>query len=174
MTRLLFVEQQKAGEHVDSVAAQLKDGKVPVEIVPDNPKIIKERYAKSLPPIPAPPAAPEDPHGVEGWKGIKVGGWLGSSKKDVKDDKPPAPPTEEVAAMSVDDTKKSPAVPMERRKQLFPENSRRGLAPGDKSDRKLKPTNSGSGSRRSLGLFKKKSSKGKNVGGGSGSGSGSE
>jgi len=76
MTRLLFVEKSK----VNSLKA--KSGQDPVLIVMDNPKILKERAAKSLPAVPFPPAAPESPVPVEGWRGVKVGGWisLGSKK----------------------------------------------------------------------------------------------
>jgi hypothetical protein len=66
MTRLLFMEKDK----VNSLKA--RSDKANVEIVVDNPRILPETKARSLPPIPCPPAAPASPVAVEGWKGMEI------------------------------------------------------------------------------------------------------
>lgn len=73
MTRLLFVEKNK----VNSLKA--KSDKAQIQIVVDNAKILREKDAKSLPPVPAPPSAPESPKPVEGRKGVR---WLGLLGKE--------------------------------------------------------------------------------------------
>jgi len=147
MTRLLFVEQNK----VDSLKA--KSDKAKIEIVVDNPRILRETEARSLPPPPAPPAAPESPRAVEGWKGAKVGGWiLGSGNKGegvihlpplytnntddtaaehdrlarlcVNDDDDDHTDITEESSLAASDTA---ALHSERLPQLFPANSARGM-----------------------------------------------
>ena len=86
MTRLLFMEQNK----VDSLKA--KSDKAVVSIVVDNPRILPEQSAKSLPALPSPPAAPESPVAVEGWKGAKVGGWIRINKSKKNNKKQVHPP----------------------------------------------------------------------------------
>lgn len=127
-----------------------------VEIIVDNPKILPEPMAKSLPPVPFPQSAPESPKTVEGWKGVKVGGWRCMGKVDApplsvdgdddnnnwssNDSKVP-----EVGKLSLEDDESemtedstitselpSPALidstaPVENRKKLFPQNSKRNL-----------------------------------------------
>lgn len=208
MTRLMFMDQAK----VDSLKAKKNRD---VQIITDNPAILPESMAKSLPPIPFPPAAPESPKSVEGWKGIRVGGWLCIGGKNSNAHPPTVPDlngldtsssvpasatttaTAEVAKLSLaddnDDTEMTEesnitsiteasasatatAAPMEKRRQLFPTNSKRNL--------RLSSNNSGNsgggavGSKRNLTkkggsiksiarpiLKKRNSSKSKQIGG---------
>ena len=142
MTRLLFVEQNKA----DSLKA--KSDKAEVVIVVDNPKILPEKSAKSLPTLPAPPAAPESPVAVEGWNGPRIGGWTNKEDESTIDAKmgklslrpDPLPDGDDhteytqESASTVDETTTRPVVaPVERPTQLFPTNAARGANPSSSS-----------------------------------------
>ncbi|CAB9527582.1 expressed unknown protein [Seminavis robusta] len=149
MTRLLFMEKSK----VNSLKA--KSDKASVEIVVDNPRILPEAKAKSLPPIPFPPAAPDSPVAVEGWKGVKVGGWIsgfgGSNSKlnlpAVYDDDMPAAidAFDDMKVIMDDDNTEmteesnsttfdvAPAAKSSPKTQLFPANSARNNLSGKKS-----------------------------------------
>ena len=162
MTRLLFVEQNKA----DSLKA--KSNQAEVAIVVDNPKILPEQNAKSLPTLPSPLAAPESPVAVEGWKGIRVGGWIHKeddatttgavakafSKLAVTEDGGDDDHTEytQESTSTVDTTT------VERPTQLFPSNASRGASTA--VAKKPPGSNGGGGAhRKRLSPLKKKATK---------------
>ena len=174
MTRLLFVEQNKA----DSLKA--KSDKAEVVIVVDNPKILPEKSAKSLPTLPAPPAAPESPVAVEGWNGPRIGGWTNKEDESTIDAKmgklslrpDPLPDGDDhteytqESASTVDETTTRPVVaPVERPTQLFPTNAARGAnpsassSPGPAISKKQMGGSSGGVARKLLPSLKKKASK---------------
>lgn len=179
MTRLLFVEQNKA----DSLKA--KSDKAIVDIVVDNPRILPEKSAKSLPALPSPPAAPESPVAVEGWNGPRIGGWahredeatattasimnakmsklsLETNHRGVGDDGDDHTEYTQESASTVEETATTPVV-LERPTQLFPSNSARGANPPSATttgtNNKKQPSNGGGVSRKLLPSLKKKSSK---------------